>query len=601
MKGLWKRIAALLTVCLLVIPLVGIGSAASAPDLNSLCSLTVTAHLSDDPDVTAELVNNFAIDIYRVAYLQDGLTFDVQPAFTALADDLGTEGGKVDTKALAQKALLIATDDGYMGDFQSGLPLNTPIEDLEAGLYLVVARGVDQDRAYVKEIKDEDTGESFYASAVTYVNYEYVFSPVLVTLPTNEGGDDTVTANDGNWIYHKTISLKVDRNAHSQKKIILHKEGETGLRLPDAEFKLYATRFVDGYPSDDTITAYVEGEGFVTLYCVGTYTTDKNGDIVLDAPLLDDNTLYAWVETKAPAGYVLDSNPHFFYAYGMEVPNDYVSWMNQPGVLETHLRYDNEHPNGTGGVTFDRQTSGDLNEVTLSNATEAQPVCVRVKAYDSYEGYINGESLGDFEAIYNGDSWTYDSDDGYYYYNEILNPGETADSLLVMATGTELTDIDGYSLPRAGRLAIVYNFIPAQYDGEGNPIDPRNADWNWDPQSNGVSEMSLNSNEGMIRPMAEAKGGYQIELGGSDGDLRATGTARIVEQCNYSWDYKDSDSENGITIKNKPDEPTPPDNPGVLLPETGGIGTTLFTVIGGGMIAIALLLLPGIKRRRRQA
>lgn len=580
MKKIWKSVVALLIACLLLIP-VGTASAASWPDLDSYCSLTIKlpSGVEAEPD-------NFMVDLYRVAGLQvvDGYqgvsVVAEEGAFGALEDDLLSG----DWNAIAQKALMIALDNEPVASHY----VNEQIDDLVAGVYLVVVRGMDQE-VTLKEYTDEN-GDPAYSTAVNVMNYEYSFSPLLVTLPALEGDADNMTGNGGSWIYDISISLKVERSERTQKKLILHKKSDSGVLLEGAEFKLYATRTADTPDTDDTITTYVEGVGYVTLYCIGTYTTDKDGNIELEAPILDDNTLYAWVETEAPANYELDPEPHFFFAYGMIVPNDYTYFINQPGVLQTHLRYDTDNPNGTGSVTFERSIySGDTNTVTLSNAEDAQPVYVRARAFDSEDFSVDGESLGYFGTEFSGEGWTLD-DDGYYYYDNIIYGGQRSAELKIRVEGAEYDD--GNLLPNAGRVAIVYDFVPVQYDEAGYPLD---ADWNWDPLYNGAEEASLNSDEAMIQPLAEAKGGYVIELGGSGEDVKRTGTARYVEACYYSWDY--SDSENGITVINKFNEETPPQNPGVLLPETGALGTVLFTVVGGVIIATAAILL-AIKKRK---
>lgn len=587
MKKMWKSVVALLIACLLMIPVVT-ASAAYGPDLNSSCSLTVNL-----PDYLEVEPDNFAVDLYCVADLQPGDGYQNQVsivakdgAFGALADDLiPDEYGQYNWNAVAQKALLIALENEPVA---SGCSVNTPIESLEAGVYLVVVRGAYDDQVNLREQTDDETGETFYSTAVNVLNYEYGFSPLLVTLPASEGDADNTTANGGSWIYDVSISLKAKKSECTQKKLILHKKSDSGVLLPGAEFKLYATRVADASLSDDTITTYVEGEGYVTLYCIGTYTTDKDGNIVLEAPLLDDDTLYAWVETRAPEGYELDPEPHFFFAYGMLVPNDYASFINQPGVLETHLRYDNEHPNATGNVTFERSTYGDLNTVTLSNAEDGQPVYVRVRAYSNEEGSLDGETLESFYPLYSGEGW-FLGEDGYYYYANIIEPGTEADPLLVKVEGSYNNED---MLPYAGRLAIIYDFVPVKYDQNGKPY----GDWGWDPQNSEAEELSLSSGESEISTIASARGGYVIDTG-SDVDVKSTGTARFVESCYYSWEYSDSDDLNGLTVINKFNDTTPPDNPGVLLPETGGIGTALFTVIGGGLIATAVLLLL-IKKRK---
>ena len=584
MKGLWKRIVALLTVCLLLIPLVSIGSSA-APDLSDSCSLTVTIN-----QLYADDVDNFVVDLYRVAGLEaaEGYQDTVVPTpvegpFGALEEDLKPgEYSKHEMEALAQKALLIAADEGYMGYPPISVPLNSmPISDLEAGVYLIVVRGDWQDRAELKEHVDSDTGESSYSTAVMVGSNEYSFAPILTTLPYYQGDDSINTGNGGDWLYDGSVNLKVNRDNRIQKKIILHKTSEGGQKLPNAEFKLYATRVADNESLyGETITTYVEGQGYVTLYCIGTYTTDQNGDIIIDDPLQDDNTLYAWVESKAPNGYELDPEPHFFFAYGMEIPYYYDEWINQPGqFLETHLRYDNEHPNDTAGVSFDRRISGNTNFVALSNESDAEgSVYVRVKTHESYGCYRNGEYLETFDPRVEGSEYWIHGGDGYSYYYKSLAPGESTEyDLRIEIDGTVLTDEDGYQISAAGRLAIVYDFIPVPDGDDGN--NPFSADWTWDPQYHDADEMSL------------LPAGYVIEL---KSDLRATGTARVVEVCNYNWDFDDRD--NGLFITNKIKE-TPPDKPGTILPETGGIGTVWFTATGAVMIAAASIILVRKKRR----
>lgn len=583
MRKLWKRLVALLVVCLLLIP-VGTANAA-APDLNSTYSLTVRIH-----EEYAEAADYLMVDLYYIAGLEavDGYdTVSVVPAqgaFGALADDFqSVENGENDWTSLAQKALKIVSENPYeiMPPY-SGY-IYSPIDIYEAGIYMVVVRGMDQE-LNITANTDDETGEAYYSTVVNAQTNEYVFAPVLITLPDSQGGS-------GDWLYDLEISLKMEVNERTQKKLILHKVSDSGVLLPDAEFKLYATRTADTPDTSDTITTYIEGQGYVTLYCIGTYTTDKNGNIVLDAPLLDDNTLYAWVETKAPAGYELDPEPHFFFSYGMIVPNDYTYWINMPGVLDTHLRYDNDNPNATGPVTFNRSAYGDRNTVTLLNNSDdfPQDIYVRVKAY-SGEDIALGESLGYFDPALSGDGWTM-GDDGYWYYNELLSAGDVTEPLYIDVVGDEAADNNGNPLPRAGRVAIAYDFALKQLDENGNPY----ADWSLDPLYSGSEELNLNSGELTIRPMAEAKGGYVIDLG-NGADVKISGTARYVSQCYYDWDYSESDSYNGITVENTFTGNNPPDDSGVELPSTGGIGTTLFTVIGGGLIAIAIILM--IKKRK---
>ncbi len=74
-----------------------------------------------------------------------------------------------------------------------------------------------------------------------------------------------------------------------------------------------------------------------------------------------------------------------------------------------------------------------------------------------------------YPLVYGGTGWE-GSDDGYYYYGEILDTGSSAQELRVEIQGVpeEVTD------PESFNVVVVYETTPVQYDADGNPY----ADWN---------------------------------------------------------------------------------------------------------------------------
>lgn len=587
MKGIWKRVVALFTGCLLMSSLVGTGSAAASdPNLDWPCSLIIKA----ENDAVKVHEDNFIVDVYFVAYFREGYIFEATvPDFVALQEDLDAGGsGKDYADKLSQKAFLIATNEenSIARPMDSQLLSDNFFGGLDAGMYLVVVRGAEEEFPHIEERVDKD-GKTYYASIVKDSENEYVFAPLLVTLPNKNGNV---------WEYDVTSALKADNYRRAQKKIVTHKEGQNGLSLANAEFKLYCTRVYDEDLPTDTITTYVEGVGYVPLYCVGTYTTDKNGDIEFEPPILDDNTLYAWVETKAPNGYALDTEPHFFNTYGRESDSDYyTTWLNQPSnnhALDTHVRYDNENPNGTGDVTFERtiitNEAGDLcNKIVLRNVSDSQDYYVRVRGFGTEE-----KSFGEIEARFDEiENWLGPDGNGYWYYtgndNFHFKPGEELEVFYKPWSweGT-ITDKDGKPLSSVGRLVITFDVVPATSDEPVNIFD-----MDWDPE---YSEYNLNSGEDVL-VISDGNGGY---VKGSDTDMKYSDTAYRVEKCYFD---EDSDDFVGFSILNRPSSPSKSKavvQPGVELPETGGIGTTLFTITGSALIVIALVLLIHRNRRR---
>ncbi len=98
--------------------------------------------------------------------------------------------------------------------------------------------------------------------------------------------------------------------------------------------------------------------------------------------------------------------------------------------------------------------------VVISNAEDSGPVYVRAKAFGGDEYGLTYET---------GDSWTL-GDDGFCYYNAILQPGEETPELLVTI----------HNLPedpekdQQFNVVVVYESTPVSYDEAGNPFA------NWD-------------------------------------------------------------------------------------------------------------------------
>lgn len=97
--------------------------------------------------------------------------------------------------------------------------------------------------------------------------------------------------------------------------------------------------------------------------------------------------------------------------------------------------------------------------VVITNSADGSPVYIRAKAFAGSEVKLN----------YTGSGWSL-REDGFYYYDSILNPGEETSELLV--------EIDKDSIPEGEEgqefnVVVIYESTPVRYDENGNPY----ADW----------------------------------------------------------------------------------------------------------------------------
>lgn len=587
-KNHLKHLALLLTLCVLLAAFCAsfAVSAGSVLDADAICSLTVNV-CTDFQDATPE---DFEVLLYKIADLNGDATLRaVENEFVALESYLKPVDGAYQDHELARKALTIAASIERDPD-ETGV-VGEKIDGLTTGLYLVVVRGADQEAPEYVYNEDGDA----VSTEATVGLYKYTFDPVLLSLPFYEKKvDEEGEVTSAEWVYDMTVSFKAERDMQVGKKLTLHKVDATDRQkpLPGAKFELYSTRWASDNIPEKTITAFVEGKGFLPLYYMGTYETDENGNIVADAPVWDDSTLYAWVETKAPEGYELDPTPHFFFAYGEYAhPSGrgaYEDWMNEKGrYMDTMLRYSsNNGGNDSGMVTFNR-TVGDegQNVVTITN-NGTEPIFVKVGAYKSVEYIPQLEEdeealLTEFQLEAFGDGW-YGEGEGDYFYNELLQPGETTEPLSVQCAKWMMEP--GSMTSYAGRYALTYDFSPVFYsdwfvDDEGNMLP--HSDYDWDPRE---PIPGGEDGEWIYEPLPESKWGVKV-----------TGSAVKVARSDYAIGQEDG--ENGVTITNEPtSEETPPD--GMELPETGGFGTFPYILGGSGLMAISLFLFAVRKRIR---
>ena len=111
-------------------------------------------------------------------------------------------------------------------------------------------------------------------------------------------------------------------------------------------------------------------------------------------------------------------------------------------------------------TTVTEDFSNWIKHVAVTSEADSQPVYIRVKAFCGSE----------YSLVYSdGDgSWTPGSE-GYYYYNPIVNAGETTSALDIRIENipADVKDADSFN------VVVIYESTPVQYREDGTPY----ADW----------------------------------------------------------------------------------------------------------------------------
>lgn len=218
-----KNIGALILGC--VMGLTALCAPALATGESEGYSLTVNAVSPDAEENLRKDIESadVVLDIYLVAAAEADDSFDayhyiMQEAYGALSVPENVTND--DWRTLAQQAAKIALDGET--PLISALPAQETAA-LDAGLYLVIARG-ETVTDYVTYLPAEAEGaEPEIATVAQSDDYVYTYAPQLVTLPGKEAADDGsvgTAADYGEWLSDVTVTLKPDRSVRYGALII---------------------------------------------------------------------------------------------------------------------------------------------------------------------------------------------------------------------------------------------------------------------------------------------------------------------------------------------------------------------------------------------
>ena len=314
------------------------------------CSLTI---YPEDPD--KEEADRFGedlaeagvvVDLYQIARAvktsgNDTYHYELMPGYDLKIP--GAEGDQAERdqqfagswEALAQQAAGIVLDENSPGIpvTGSGVPAGSRIEGLDAGLYLIVARGSELTEVsdYKMEIRQEDvTGEESVkiATIASSGQHSYAFLPQLVSLPAKPADADGVinTANPGDWLFDMAVNLKPERlSRYGALEIIktLSEYETMGDIRESATFVFEVT----GRMNDEVVYSNVESI---------TFTAAGQESVILD---------------RIPAGAeVTVTEVYSGSSYELTVPGDRTAVIAADSVVSVEFEnvYDGRRTNGHG-------------------------------------------------------------------------------------------------------------------------------------------------------------------------------------------------------------------------------------------------------------
>ena len=130
-------------------------------------------------------------------------------------------------------------------------------------------------------------------------------------------------------------------------------------------------------------------------------------------------------------------------------------------------------------ITEEPQVVEGKKVVSIKNSADSkEAIYVRVRAFAGEE----------FQPLhYSGEGWT-DGNDGFWYYDGILEPGQDTDAHKLTIQVDGLLTTDGYAAGDKIEVPVIYESMPVQYDENWNQLTALQANWNKLPQTESNTE-----------------------------------------------------------------------------------------------------------------
>lgn len=101
--------------------------------------------------------------------------------------------------------------------------------------------------------------------------------------------------------------------------------------------------------------------------------------------------------------------------------------------------------------------------VTIANEPGSEPVYIRAKVFCGSQ----------YTITYSGEGWTWNEEDGYYYYNYAVEGGKSTESLNLKIDGIPENPED---LERFN-VVVIYESTPVKYHEDGSAYTVEETDW----------------------------------------------------------------------------------------------------------------------------
>ena len=438
------------------------------------------------------------------------------------------------------------------------------------------------------------------------VSFDLKFNNKAVLEGTSHSGESSSSGKK--WEYSSESAGVTTDKSYTFYKV---EAGNYNVSLAGAVFSVYKY--------DTSSRGYEESP-------VKTYSTNDNGSFIITRQEKDNsgnvtfsydtNTLYKVEETAPPKGYKLPDEVKTYYFYfsssedetntlPADIPADAVDLSNEAKTVYV------ENVKNSTEISVEKQWQDQNGDPIIHNSGSVMVNLYQKTSQSSSSGEGTGGTGGDAVVTIDVKKAGYNNDSACKQETTISCKMGTIFTLNVSTWGTPKISMNNVELVYSskegtGPYAYIYSFtVNENVKISGNADDENAGQVTYTYQEPSIDSTPDESDqeETPVVPVGSCVGTTTLNSGnewkhtftdlpltGRDEDGNAVIYYYYVEEVsvpNYETSYENNDGiQSGtITITNKATE-----NPGVLLPETGGSGTIKY-IMGGILLMLASVLL----------